>query len=40
MAGLDVVLNALRIARGEACIFKDIKIGAHYAKRYETYEIK
>lgn len=38
MAGLDVVMNALRIARGEACKFSPIKIGAHYAKRYETYE--
>lgn len=38
MAGLDVVMNALRISRGEECKFTPIKIGAHYAKRYETYE--
>lgn len=40
MCGLDVVMNALRIARGEECKFDSIKIGAHYAKRYETYETK
>lgn len=38
MAGLDVVMNALRIAKGEACKFASIKIGAYYAKRYETFE--
>lgn len=38
MAGLDVVLNAMRIAKGEPCQFSQIKIGAFYAKRYETYE--
>lgn len=37
-AGLDVVMNALRIARGESCRFSPIKVGAYYAKRYETYE--
>lgn len=39
MAGLDVVMNSLRIAEGEPCIFSPIKVGSHYAKRYETYEI-
>lgn len=38
MAGLDVVMNAMRIAKGEPCKFTPIKIGAYYAKRYETYE--
>lgn len=38
MCGLDVVMNALRIARGEECRFTPIRIGAHFAKRYETYE--
>lgn len=38
LSGLDVVLNALRIARGEKCKFTQIRVGAHYAKRYETYE--
>ena len=38
MAGLDVVMNALRIVEGEPCVFSPIKVGSHYAKRYETYE--
>ncbi len=38
MAGLDVVMNSMRIAKGEACKFTPIKVGAYYAKRYETYE--
>ena len=38
MAGLDVVMNAMRIAKGEPCRFIPIKVGAYYAKRYETYE--
>ena len=38
MAGLDVVMNAMRIAKGETCQFTPIKVGAFYAKRYETYE--
>lgn len=38
MAGLNVVMNAMRIAKGEPCLFSQIKIGAFYAKRYETYE--
>ena len=33
-----LLLNALRIAREEECKFSPIKIGAYYAKRYETYE--
>lgn len=39
MAGLDVVMNAFRIANGEPCKFNPIKIGSHYAKRYETVEL-
>lgn len=38
MAGLDVVMNAFHIAKGEKCSFLPIKVGAYYAKRYETYE--
>ena len=38
MCGLDVVMNALRIARNQECKFEPIRIGAHFAKRYETYE--
>lgn len=38
MSGLDVVMNALRIARNQECKFEPIRIGAHFAKRYETYE--
>lgn len=39
MAGLDIVMNALRIAEGKPCLFSPIKIGAHFAKRYETIEL-
>ena len=38
MCGLDVVMNALRIARSQECKFEPIRIGSHFAKRYETYE--
>ena len=38
MCGLDVVMNALRIARNQECKFNPIRIGTHFAKRYETYE--
>lgn len=40
MAGLNIVLLALAIAKGEKIIeISPLKVGAHYAKRYETYEI-
>lgn len=39
MAGLDIVMNALRIAEGAPCSFTPIRVGAHFAKRYETIEI-
>lgn len=38
MAGMNVVLNALWIARGGHCEFSPVRIGSFYAKRYETYE--
>lgn len=38
MAGLNVVKYAMRIANNEPCVFNPVKIGKHYAKRYETYE--
>jgi carbamoyl-phosphate synthase large subunit len=40
MAGLNLVTLALRIAQGEAItVANPIKLGAHYAKRYETFEV-
>ena len=40
MAGLNLVFLALDIAKGEKINEKSlIKIGAHYAKRYETFEL-
>ena len=39
MAGLNIVQNALRIAEGKPCIFSKIKVGGHFAKRYETIEL-
>lgn len=40
MAGLNSVINALRIAEGKDCIVNKIKIGAHFARKYVTYEMK
>lgn len=39
LSGLNVVLNALNIAKGEPCIFGQAGIGRYYAKRYETIEM-
>ena len=40
MAGLNLVTLALRIAQGEAITtINPIVLGAHYAKRYETFEV-
>ena len=39
MAGGDTVLNAIRIADGELCVFRDIAFGTHFAKRYEAYRM-
>lgn len=36
LSGLNVVLNALYIAKGMPCQFSPIKVGSFYAKRYET----
>ena len=39
LAGCDVVADAIRIANDEACEFGIPAIGAHLAKRYETYRL-
>lgn len=39
MAGLNLVLNAMRISDGEACILGALDIGSHYAERYEAYRM-
>ena len=39
LAGCDIVTDAIRIARGEPCVFGEPAVGAHLAKRYETYRI-
>lgn len=39
MAGCDIVLNAVRIAEGQVCELGSPAIGAHMAKRYETYRL-
>lgn len=37
LAGLNTPLNAIRIAKGEGCVFGSIAYGKHMAKRYEAY---
>lgn len=37
MAGVNMVINAMRIADGEVCEFGAIAVGAHFAERYEIY---
>ena len=39
LAGLNVVMNAFYISKGEPCCFQPIQIGRYYAKRYETIEM-
>lgn len=39
LAGCDIVTDALRIAAGKDCKFGTPVIGAHLAKRYETYRL-
>lgn len=39
LAGCDTVLNALRIAEGRECELGSLAVGAHMAKRYETYRL-
>lgn len=39
MAGVDTVMNAMRIADNEPCEFGDIICGARFAERYETYRM-
>ena len=38
-AGCDIVMNALSIVNGEECQLGTPVIGAHFAKRYETYRL-
>ena len=39
MAGIDTVLNAMRIADGEPCELGEVAVGAHFAERYEPYRM-
>lgn len=39
MAGVDTVLNAMRIADGDPCEFGEVAVGAHFAERYEPYRM-
>lgn len=39
LAGLNTVINSMLIAEGEPCEFESLKIGHHYTKRYEAYEM-
>ena len=39
MAGVDTVMNAMRIVDGADCAFGDVAIGAHFAERYEAYRM-
>lgn len=38
-AGCDIVMNAINIVDGEECQLGTPVIGAHFAKRYETYRL-
>ena len=38
-AGCDIVSNEMSIVNGEKCVFGSPAIGAHFAKRYETYRL-
>lgn len=39
MAGMNIVINAMKIADGEKCEFGEIAVGAHFAERYEAYRM-
>ncbi|MBR3268367.1 MAG: ATP-grasp domain-containing protein [Oscillospiraceae bacterium] len=39
MAGVNTVMNAMKIADGEPCEFGEIAVGAHFAERYEAYRM-
>ena len=39
MSGVNTVLNAMRIADEEECLFGNVAIGAHFAERYEVYRM-
>ena len=39
-AGCDIVMNAISIVNGEECDLGSPTIGAHFAKRYETYRLE
>ena len=38
-AGVNTVLNAMRIVDNEMCVFGEIALGAHFAERYEAYRM-
>ena len=39
MAGVNTVINAMKIADGEKCEFGEAAVGAHFAERYEAYRM-
>lgn len=39
MAGVNTVLDAMRITDGEPCELGEIAVGAHFAERYEAYRM-
>ena len=39
MAGINTVINTMKIADGEKCDFGPISIGSHFAERYEAYRM-
>lgn len=39
MAGCDIINDAIKIANKEDCVIGKAEIGAHFAKRYETYRL-
>lgn len=39
MAGVNTVLNAMKVAEAEECEFGEIAIGAHFAECYEAYRM-
>lgn len=40
VAGCDIVMNAISIVNGDKCDLGTPEIGAHFAKRYETYRLE
>ena len=39
LGGLNTVINSMLIAEGHPCEFETLKIGGHFTKRYEAYEM-